>query len=124
MLEGIAYQVKDVTTAMVNDSGVPLSSMRVDGGVAMSDPLLQAQADLLGANVERPRNVETTALGAAYCAAVGAGVTTPGELMGTTQSSNMEVTTFLPEMDQDTRSKRGARWKKAVDASLGWAADE
>lgn len=123
MLEGIAYQVKDVTTAMVNDSGVPLSSMRVDGGVAMSDPLLQAQADLLGANVERPRNVETTALGAAYCAAVGAGVATPAELMGT-RSSDVEVTTFLPEMDQATRSKRSARWKKAVDASLGWAADE
>ena len=65
VVEGIAHQVREVTTSMVQDSGVPLAAMRVDGGVARSAPLLQFQADLLNTKVERPHNIETTALGAA-----------------------------------------------------------
>src|SRR5690554_5437538 len=73
-LEGIALQVADVVDAMALDSGVPLTELRVDGGAARNDLLMQLQADLLGVEVVRPQITETTALGAAYLARLAAAV--------------------------------------------------
>ena len=72
-LEAIAFQTRDVTDAMSADSGIPLTSLRVDGGAACNDFLMQIQADLLGVPVIRPQNVETTAVGAAFLAGLGCG---------------------------------------------------
>ena len=73
-LEAIAFQTRDVTDAMAADSGIPLRSLRVDGGAARNDLLMQLQADILGVPVIRPKNVETTAVGAAFLAGLGCGL--------------------------------------------------
>eukprot|EP00939_MAST-03C_sp_MAST-3C-sp1_P002374 g2374.t1 len=119
-LEGIAFQVKDVVDSMIADSGVPLSSMRVDGGVSQSNPLLQSQADLLGASVWRPRNVETTALGAALTAAIGAGTHTLDDVSVVGDSED-GGTTFEPSVDAAVRERAHGNWKRAVASSLDWA---
>ena len=115
-LEGIAFQVTDVVDAMVSDSGVSVSSMRVDGGVCQSNPLLQSQADLLGTSVLRPQNIETTALGAAIAASIGSG---SHKLEDFKRSDEVEV--FETAMDEDTRAKAKSNWKRAVESSLEWA---
>src|SRR5207249_11731399 len=76
-LESLAYQTRDVVEAMAADAGKPLRALRVDGGAAANDFLMQFQADLLGVPVERPRVVETTAVGAAFLAGIGAGFGRP-----------------------------------------------
>lgn len=115
-LEGIAFQVTDVVDAMVSDSGVTLSSMRVDGGVCQSNPLLQTQADLLGTSVLRPDNIETTALGAAIAASIGSGL---HELESFARSDKVE--TFESAMNAETRNLAKSNWKRAVKSSLEWA---
>jgi glycerol kinase len=74
VLEGVALQIGDILTAMSADAGQPLRSLRVDGGAARNDLLMQAQADILGVEIRRPTVLETTALGAAFLAGLGAGV--------------------------------------------------
>src|SRR6185503_18604855 len=78
-LESIAYQTADVLEAMQSDSGIQLAELRVDGGAARNDALMQFQADVLGVRVARPRIQETTALGAAYLAGLGVGVWGSGD---------------------------------------------
>ncbi|UCE63696.1 MAG: glycerol kinase, partial [Nitrospirota bacterium] len=74
VLEGIAYQTRDVVEAMTKATGEPLQKLRVDGGAASNDFLMQFQADILGVEVERPKIIETTALGATYLAGLGVGI--------------------------------------------------
>ena len=124
VLEGIAFQCKEVVDAMVADTaadgaaGVDLAGLRVDGGVSLSNELLQCQADLLSVAVERPANVETTASGAAIAAGIGAGVwSSPDELAG---GDDVERS-FAPAIDDAERAQRCAKWDQAVQCSLNWA---
>ncbi|HEX5993212.1 MAG TPA: FGGY-family carbohydrate kinase, partial [Thermomicrobiales bacterium] len=117
-LEAIAFQTRDVIDAMTADSGIRLTSLRVDGGAARNDLLMQIQADVLGVPVIRPRNVETTAVGAAFLAGLGRG-------LWPNQTSLMELwnveRVFEPEIGDAERESRYATWRLAVDRSRGWA---
>ena len=73
-MESLAYQVYDVIKAMEQDAGVPLNSLKVDGGACANNFLMQFQSDILNARVERPQCIETTALGAAYLAGIAVGI--------------------------------------------------
>jgi glycerol kinase len=117
-LESIAFQVADVLEAMESETGTPLGALRVDGGAAVNDLLMQFQADILGAPVVRPQVTETTALGAAYLAGLASGFwASPEEL---SQSRQRDVS-FEPRMVEDERAQRRARWRQAVERSKGWA---
>lgn len=116
-LEAIALQVRDVINAMAVDSGIPLRSLRVDGGAARNNLLMQIQADLLGVPVVRPRNVETTATGAAYLAGLGAGLwQSQTDLEALREIDH----TFEPSSDSDTLRSVQARWDDAVPRSQRW----
>ena len=118
VLEGIAFQADDVVSAMTADTGTELTAMRVDGGVSMSNELLQYQADLLNSTVERPADVETTAAGAAIAAGLGAGVwTSPADIPLAAEGT----TRFSPTIDEASRTMRKQSWAKAVECSKGWA---
>jgi glycerol kinase len=116
-LEAIAFQTRDVTNAMTADSGIELSSLRVDGGASRNDLLMQIQADLSGVPVVRPRNIETTAVGAAMLAGLGCG-------LWPSQASLVErwqiEQTFEPAISESEREDRYEEWRRAVDRSLGW----
>jgi len=116
-VEAMAYQTADVVEAMTRDSGAPLKELRVDGGAVVMDVLCQLQADLLGIPVRRPRLTETTALGAAYLAGLGAGVWGDGDLAGLWKLDRE----FEPAMSRDEAQTRLARWHRAVERSLDWA---
>lgn len=117
-LEAIAFQTRDVTDAMTADSGIPLASLRVDGGAARNDLLMQIQADVLGVPVVRPRNVETTVVGAAFLAGIGQGIwPDQASLAGKWAIDRV----FEPVIDTETRETRYATWKRAVERSLDWA---
>lgn len=119
-LEAIAHQVADVVEAMAADTGQALHALRVDGGAARNDALLQLQADLLGIPIERPVVAETTALGAAYLAglAVGFWSGTP-EIVGNWAVGRR----FEPAMDDGERRARRRQWATAVERVRGWIAD-
>jgi len=119
VLEGIAHQAKDVVGAMEADTGVGLSGLRVDGGVSLSDELLQYQADLCNLAVERPTDVETTAAGAAIAAGLGSGVW--ADVAAIPSGSDDIDRRFEPVISEAERQARCARWAKAVEASFGWA---
>jgi glycerol kinase len=113
-LEGIAHQVADVLAAMESDHGGPLAELRVDGGAAANDLLLQIQADLAGVPVSRPRVRETTALGAAHLAGLAAGVFRDlPEIAARWQLDRR----FEPATGSDERAERRARWARAVAAT-------
>ena len=116
-LEAIAYQSRDVLETMAGEAGVRLQSLRVDGGAAANDFLCQFQADLLDVPVLRPSVTETTALGAAYLAGVGAGLWRPAELAGRWRLDRQ----FTPAMDERRRSALYAGWRRAVERARGWA---
>ncbi len=117
-LEAIAYQTRDVIEAIEADSGVRLSELRVDGGAAANDLLLQIQADVLGRDVVRPAVLETTALGAAYLAGLAVGFWKDTEDV----SRNWRVDRrFRPEMAEERREQLYAGWKRAVERAKGWA---
>jgi glycerol kinase len=116
-LEGIACQVVDLLHAMEQDSGVRLSEVRVDGGAAASDRLMQIQADLLDRPVLRPEIVETTALGAAFMAGLSAGIYSNVGMIASQWSLDHR---FEPDMDQDARHAQLATWHKAVGRSQHW----
>ena len=117
-LESIGYQVADVLRAMVADAGTPVAELRVDGGAAASDLLMQFQADILGVAVQRPRITETTALGAAYLAGLGVGLwKSPADLAGHRQIDR----TFVSTMPAPEREARLAQWRRAVERSKDWA---
>jgi len=116
-LESLAYQTKDVLSAMEKDSGVPLSALRVDGGACANDLLMQFQADILGVPVQRPKVIETTALGAAYLAGLASGFWNKSEI-----SENWQIDrTFEPAMSDAERQKLYAGWQKAVKRTMGWS---
>ena len=119
VLEGIAFQATDVVSSMLADTGAPLATIKVDGGVSLSDPLLQYQADFSGATVERPADVETTAKGAAIAAGIGAGVWSgPADVVAEPPAA---AGVFTPKISADERAARKDSWAKAVDCSFGWA---
>jgi len=116
-LEGIAFQVADVLTAMEADSGVPLAELRVDGGAAVNDLLMQLQADLIGVPVARPANPETTALGAAYLAGLAVGVWKDlADVAGRWRIERV----FEPRLDRDRAEEMRARWARAVERAKEW----
>jgi glycerol kinase len=115
-VEAMAYQTRDVVEAMEKDSGTRLRELRVDGGAVVMDVLCQFQADLLGIPVRRPRHTETTALGAAYLAGLGAGIWTDADLTGLWKLDRE----FLPAISRDEADSMQARWRQAVDRSRGW----
>lgn len=114
-LESLAYQTRDVLTAMESDSGIRLQELRVDGGAVANDFLMQFQADILGSSVERPKVLETTALGAAYLAGLAVEFWKDKEEI---KSNRAVEKRFVPEMDQGTRDKLYTGWKKAVQAAM------
>jgi glycerol kinase len=120
-LESLAFQVNDVLQAMAADCGISLRQLKVDGGASANDFLLQTQADLCGIPVQRPKCVETTALGAAYLAGLAVGYwKNTDEIKANWQVDNV----FKPAIREDERRKRIAGWDKAVGYSRGWAKDE
>jgi glycerol kinase len=118
-LEGIVYATKDFLETMRSDSGVAISSMKVDGGAARNDFLMQFQADMLGAEVVRPLNAEATAMGAAYMAGLGCGYWDSPEVCLAGQKVDRS---FTPQMPADERDRLYAEWTKAVKRCMGWAA--
>ncbi len=118
VLEAITYQMTDLLEAMKADSGIEFTELRVDGGASVSDIMLQIQADMIRCNVNRPKTVETTALGAAYLAGLAVGVWESKEEI---QKNRQVDKIFSPVMDENKRNELYAGWKKAVECSKGWA---
>ena len=120
-LESIAYQVNDVLEAMKADSGIVLSSLKVDGGASANNFLMQTQADIIDAPVERPVCVETTAMGAAYLAGLAVGYWENKEDVMKNWSIDR---TFEPSITEEDRVTRIKGWNKAVKCSYGWAKED
>lgn len=120
-VESLAYQTGDVIEAMEADSGIRLRQLKVDGGACANDFLMQFQADLLSARVCRPSCIESTAMGAAYLAGLATGYWKDKEEIRKNWSLERM---FLPEMEEETRRKAKAGWKKAVRCSFGWAKEQ
>ncbi|MDX1449555.1 MAG: FGGY-family carbohydrate kinase, partial [Acidimicrobiia bacterium] len=117
-LEATAFQTREVLDAMNADSGVGLTELKVDGGMVANELLMQFQADLLGVPVIRPKVAETTALGAAYAGGLAVGVwNTVDEL----RANWGEDRRWAPSMQPEARDRLYARWKQAVERTLGWA---
>jgi glycerol kinase len=116
-LESIAYQVADLLDAMSSDAGIPLAELRVDGGAATNNMLMQFQADLLGVPVVRPAVTETTALGAAYLAGIAVGYwKSIDEVSGQWKVDRR----FEPAMSRAAAATLRARWNDALGRSKGW----
>jgi glycerol kinase len=117
VLEAIAFQSADLVACMEKDSGVPLKELRVDGGAARSRPLLQFQADLLGVPVIRPKNIETTAMGAAYLAGLAVGFWASRDDI----SRNWAVdTTYAPSRPQAEMAHLRQGWERALERAKKW----
>ncbi len=117
-LEAMAYQVTEVAQLMEREAKQDLQELRVDGGAAANDLLCQFQADLLGAPVLRPRNAETTVLGAAYLAGLGAGVWSSTDELASIWELDRE---FTPRMERHEQRRLMEGWHAAVDRARGWA---
>ncbi|HEY7503822.1 MAG TPA: glycerol kinase GlpK [Gemmatimonadales bacterium] len=116
-LEAIAFSSAELLRAMTGADKVDITALRVDGGAAANDWMMQFQADVLGVPVERPDMVETTALGAAALAGLALGVwKQPGEFL-----AGRRFTRFTPSMDAVERGKRLQEWERALRAALHWA---
>ena len=120
-LESIAYQTADILRAMNADSGITLSALNADGGASANDLLMQMQADTIGAPVQRPRCVESTAMGAAYLAGLAVGYWTG---LADVLRNRAIDRVFYPSIGQAERDKRLKGWEKAVKYAFGWAKDE
>ena len=117
VLEATAFQTREVLDAMEADSGVKLSSLKVDGGMVHNDLLMQFQADILNVPVVRPIVAETTALGAAYAAGLATGFWNSPQDLRANWGKDREWT---PKMDAAEREGLYRQWKKAVNRTLGW----
>ena len=117
VLESITYQMTDLLEAMMKDSGIVLKDLRVDGGASVSDIMMQIQADMTGVNVNRPKNVETTALGAAYCAGLATGV---WDSLEEIEANRAVDKIFVPSMEITKRNEKYSDWKRAVERSRNW----
>lgn len=120
-LESLAYQTNDVLEAMRADSGITLCTLKVDGGASANNFLMQAQADIISAPVNRPACVETTAMGAAYLAGLAVGYWKNKE--DVIKNWNVDVV-FEPSITEEVRQKKIKGWNKAVKYSYHWAKDE
>ena len=116
-LEAMAYQVRDLTTAMTKDSGIKLRSLNVDGGAVANNFLMQFQSDLLGVRVDRPKVIETTALGAAFLAGRAVGYWSNQKELSAVRSTDA---VFKPSMKPAQRDALYAGWCKAVDRARQW----
>ncbi|MEG0805063.1 MAG: glycerol kinase GlpK [Lachnospiraceae bacterium] len=120
-LESIAYQTVDILKAIEEDSGIALTGLKVDGGASANDFLMQFQSDILNTEVQRPKSIETTALGAAYLAGLATGYwKNKEEIVENWQMGHK----FSPNMPEDVREKKLKGWKRAVKATLLWADEE
>jgi len=117
-LEGIAWEVADLLEAMQKDAGHQISLLRVDGGASASDLLMQIQADAVGTQIERPRNVETTALGAAMMAGLGAGIWRDVDELTTIREVDK---TFVPTATKKDRKAKQKTWRQAIKRAKHWA---
>ncbi|MEI8243936.1 MAG: glycerol kinase GlpK [bacterium] len=115
-LESLAFQTRDVLNAMQADTGIRLQALRVDGGAAANNLLMQFQADILGVAVERPQVIESTARGAACLAGIAAGIWDRDAML----SRRVLDRAFLPRMDAAHRQARCAQWERAVQRTRGW----
>ena len=116
-LESIAYQTCDICKAMEQDSGIPITELKVDGGACANDFLMQFQSDILDCKVQRPNCIETTALGAAYLAGLAVGY---WESLEDIRNNWAIDRVFEPNMADDTRKKLLTGWKKAVQCAILW----
>ena len=116
-LEATAYQTREVLDAMVKDSGVAISELRVDGGMVVNGLLMQFQSDILDAPVVRPKVIETTALGAAYAAGLAVGYWASTADISANWRADRRWT---PQMDEPQRARLCASWNKAVGRALDW----
>ena len=115
-LESMAYQTKDLVNAMQEDSKIKLSSLKVDGGACANNVLMQFQSDILDTEIERPKNIESTALGAAFLAGIAIGLWKQQDIV-----SNKKIERrFTPSMGDQQREKLYKGWKKAVDRTINW----
>lgn len=115
-LESLAYQTKDILNAMQEDAGMKLLSLKVDGGACANNILMQFQADILGAEVQRPKVIESTAQGAAYLAGLQAGLWKKDDILKNRKIEKI----FLPAMENTQREKLYKGWLKAVERTKGW----
>ena len=111
-LEGVAFEIYDLAQAMAQDIGKPMPMFRVDGGMSANDLLMQFQADLLQTPIERPKMIETTALGAAFLAGLGTGLWAGTKELKSAWKAGKQ---FRPKMQPDVRAAHLARWRLAVD---------
>ena len=125
-LESIAYQSADVVTAMLSETAGTIDRLRVDGGAAANNFLMQFQADILGIEIERPAQIESTGLGAAYLAGITTGVWDNVEELEThrtgqtkSETDTLETKVFSPQIDADQRNQKLAQWKRAVQRVMG-----
>ena len=117
VLESITFQMTDLLEAMMKDSGIMLKDLRVDGGASISDIMMQIQANMTGVNVNRPKNREATALGAAYLAGLATGV---WENTAEIEANRQVDKIFVPSMPEEERNKMYSNWKRAVERSRNW----
>ena len=117
-LDSIAYQTADVVQTMVEESGLPINDMRVDGGASSNNLLMQIQSDIMMADLSRPKITETTALGAAGLAGLSVGY-----WKNLIELENLKTTerTFIPRLDSDAVAQVRDRWDQAVERAKGWA---
>ncbi len=120
-LDSLCYQTCDVLRAMEADSGIRLSSLKVDGGASANNYLMQAQSDLIGGQVLRPRCVETTAMGAAYLAGLAVGYWKDKEDIARHWAVDRS---FTPGISEEERSHRLKQWNKALRCACAWAKEE
>jgi glycerol kinase len=116
-LEATAFQTLEVLEAMKNDTGISLTSLRVDGGMTINELLMQFQADIMDVATVRPAMIETTALGAAYAAGLAVGY---WHDMDDLKKNSGISRVWEPSMDDEKRNKLVAKWKKAVERSFDW----
>jgi glycerol kinase len=116
-LEAIAFQVGDLVDLMLSDAGLPIQRLAIDGGAAVNDLLCQMQADVLQSTVDRSAELQTTGLGAAFLAGLGAGVWKSVDELGRTRTSSGVFTA------QQDCTEAITRWHAAVERSLHWAVD-
>lgn len=120
VLEATSWQTREVVDAMYQDSGVQITSLKVDGGMTVNNLLMQHQADVLGVPVVRPRVAETTCLGAAYAAGLATGVWNDLDELTSHWQKDAEWT---PAMEASVRDREYANWRRAVEKSFGWLED-
>ncbi len=117
VLEAICYQVRDVLTCMIEDSGQNVTSLNVDGGASVSDVMLQFQSDIVNTEICRPKNIETTALGAAFLAGLAVGFWKSKDDIAQHQIIDK---TFNPKMNEKKRNDLYTGWKRAVERAREW----